>query len=41
MPQEYDANKNWAGKKVVLVSVPGAPSSLGLLLQTTNNAAHE
>merc|ERR1712036_145244 len=23
-PQEYDANKNWAGKKVVLISVPGA-----------------
>ena len=23
-PQEYDANKEWAGKKVVLVSVPGA-----------------
>jgi len=23
-PQEYDANKNWAGKKVVIVSVPGA-----------------
>ncbi|KAJ8115262.1 hypothetical protein OPT61_g3051 [Boeremia exigua] len=23
-PQEYDASKEWAGKKVVLVSVPGA-----------------
>ncbi|KAF2666319.1 Redoxin [Microthyrium microscopicum] len=23
-PQEYDASKQWAGKKVVLVSVPGA-----------------
>jgi len=23
-PQEYDANKEWAGKKVVIVSVPGA-----------------
>jgi len=23
-PQEYDASKNWAGKKVVIVSVPGA-----------------
>ncbi|KAE9978997.1 hypothetical protein EG328_001126 [Venturia inaequalis] len=23
-PQVYDANKEWAGKKVVLVSVPGA-----------------
>jgi peroxiredoxin len=24
MPQEYDASKEWADKKVVLVSVPGA-----------------
>ncbi|TKX24183.1 peroxiredoxin [Elsinoe australis] len=24
MPQEYPASKNWKGKKVVLVSVPGA-----------------
>ncbi|KAK3699706.1 hypothetical protein LTR37_016311 [Vermiconidia calcicola] len=24
MPQEYDADKEWKGKKVVLVSVPGA-----------------
>ena len=24
MPQEYDASKEWKGKKVVLVSVPGA-----------------
>ena len=24
MPQEYDASKEWQGKKVVLVSVPGA-----------------
>lgn len=24
MPQEYDASKQWRGKKVVLVSVPGA-----------------
>jgi len=24
MPQEYDASKEFAGKKVVLVSVPGA-----------------
>ncbi len=23
-PQEYDASKNWSGKTVVLVSVPGA-----------------
>ncbi|KAF2434864.1 AhpC/TSA family protein-like protein [Tothia fuscella] len=23
-PQEYDANKEWKGKKVVLISVPGA-----------------
>jgi alkyl hydroperoxide reductase 1 len=23
-PQEYDASKQWAGKKVILVSVPGA-----------------
>lgn len=23
-PQEYDANKEWKGKKVVIVSVPGA-----------------
>jgi hypothetical protein len=22
-PQEYDASKNWAGKKVILISVPG------------------
>ena len=24
MPQEYDASQQWKGKKVVLVSVPGA-----------------
>jgi len=24
IPQEYDANKEWKGKKVVIVSVPGA-----------------
>jgi len=23
IPQMYDANKEWAGKKVVIVSVPG------------------
>jgi len=23
LPQEFDASKKWAGKKVVLVSVPG------------------
>ena len=31
-PQEYDASKEWKGKKVVLFSVPGAFDSVQFFL---------
>jgi alkyl hydroperoxide reductase 1 len=40
IPQLYDANKEWAGKKVVIVAVPGMSTQSVLDLPMSASLSH-